>query len=425
MDAVPATRLVRRAACQAADRRTEPGVRRGARFTLLVVAVVIAVGVAASWWFRERPADLYRQGLAELDRGRFIRAEGRLDALRQFPGSERYQHVLEAGLLMRRGRYNEALGQLAMTAPTGDVRDHALLVAGECLYQLGCLDDATGVFGQLAGENPLNTASRRWLAAIDYDEGRLNEALRQLRELTALQPDDYSSHRLMGQIQQQDLHNPAAAVVHYRDALARRPPAQDRTLIAIELARALIEQGDHQAALDTLQKPEQDSLLLALQADCFWHIGDQDEALSRLARAFAAPGDKRDALMLQARMSVDEGQAEAAVAPLQRVLEADPHDFPCLYQLALVFSRLGDETAAEAHMTRMQQSREFRTQLAELFVRARRPDDAAVREQLAELCSKHDQPEMAAMWHQAAVESRNAGPVTRLGPEWYSPRNKQ
>ncbi|MEO2016844.1 MAG: tetratricopeptide repeat protein [Fuerstiella sp.] len=353
-----------------------------------------------------------------MEQRQFSLVQGHIDSLKRNSHSQRYVHLLEGGLLLRRDRYEAALRELVQISPTGKIRPDALVLTGECLYRLGRLDEAADLIQQLSDENPWHATARRWLAAIHYDEGRLDSALMELQEVSRLRPDDYSPHRMMGMIHHQDLRNEPTAVNHYRIALQLNPPTADSQQILNELSEALIEQGKYREALKVLDQANGDSHFLSLKARCHWQLQEREQARAVLAQVLTIAPGHRAGLMLQSRIHLDERQPKAAIASLQKILDQDPHDFPCRYQLALVYLRLGDRSESAAQMARMRQSKEFRTRLAELFVKARRPGDVEVRREIAQLCMENDQPQLATIWREAAAESGRAKPILELGPEW-------
>lgn len=395
------------------------------RICFLLVAL-LALGV--TWWgistrLPWRTESPFQQALDSLQQGNLDHVAAQIQALSSQARFQPHVHLLQGAVYLRRNQLEDALREFAKSRPEGELREPGLLLAGECLYRLGRLEEAQALLEQLAQEQLANVDARRWLAAIDYDLGNLGEAISKLQQLTAMVPEDPAPHRFMGKIYQEDCRQYAKAVDCYRQTLARNPPPRQRQDVLHELSVALMQQGRYGEALPVLAEMEADARTLALLARCHWYLDRRDRARTLLERARLLDPNERSVLMLEARMKLEEDGPGAAVAPLQRVLAKDAHDFPCRYQLALMYQRLGATDAAEAELEQMRESKEFRNQLAELNVQARRLDDAAVRQRIADLCTRHGLLELAATWRRAAEASRNIGSAGELGPEWYAGTN--
>jgi predicted Zn-dependent protease len=106
-------------------------------------------------------------------------------------------------------------------------------------------------------------------------------------------------------------------------------------------------------------------------------------------------------------MALDSQQTAAIVKPLQRLLNQDPHDTACRYQLAQAWQRLGQTKKYKQEMARHKVSEELKKELTETNLQANRaPDNAEVRDRLAEICETLGKHDLARMWRQAAAACR-------------------
>lgn len=373
---------------------------------LIVGLCVFAAAVAGYRWWDRSPEEGFRQAWKALDRGDLPKAAAIIRALDDRSRNEPRVRLLRGGYLMKRGDYAGALEQLSGVEAAGSLREPVLLMTGECLYRQGRLLEAERPLRRLAEEFPRNDRAHRWLAAIYYDLGAMNGALDELQILSRLRPDDFAAHRLMGRIYD-DFEKYAKAVTHYRAALERNPPAPMQTSLSRNLARALIEEHRYEEALEVLEGFETSATVFALRAESHWALGKSERARTLLERGRELDPDRKDVLLMQARIHIAEGDPHSAVAPLQRVLKQDPHNVECRYQLALAFRQLGREDEYQAQMARKKKSEALRSRLSELNRKAiDRPRDAELREEIAELCDQLNKPELARTWRRAARACR-------------------
>src|SRR5204863_9769317 len=115
-------------------------------------------------------------------------------------------------------------------------------------YHAGALIQARNCLQTLAEEQPHLPEPHRWLAAIHYDLGAMNDALGALDQLIRLRPDDFSPHHLLGQIFL-DQERFAEAMLHHRQALKSGPPGNRIAEISLDLTRALVRQRSYAEAL--------------------------------------------------------------------------------------------------------------------------------------------------------------------------------
>jgi len=189
--------------------------------------------------------------------------------------------------------------------------------------------------------------------AITLAVARQPEAARQrLSVAEHLAPQDPQPHLIAARIEL-SLNNPAGAVMHFDDALARDPQNLD----------ALSGKASALAAQH--------------------RVGDAIAAFERLYAAVGEPGAKAQVLTQEAQLYVDEHQMDQAEAVLQREISA----FPMLEQPHVAY---GDLFALEGHRDQAvaqwtiaagtdQTGRIGISRLGDLALRENRPDEAVAR----------------------------------------------
>lgn len=338
------------------------------------------------------------------------------DLVTALEGDPRYGRELQLfrGVqLLRSGEPALALQTFAQVKPEGSLRVPLLLHVGQALYRTGRLTDAERVFRQVDFENARVPSAHRWLVTIYHDLGAMRSALVELEKVAALEPDDFFAYRLMGLMYVKDFQKPKEAVAEYRKALARNPTPDQIQAIRTELAEALLFLNDYAGALEVLDGAEKDAQVLGLQADCRWNMSETQEAARLLEQARRLNPDERVVLYLTGRFAIEEGRPEAALGPLQSLLERDPHDTQTRYQLSQAYRQAGNQAAATAELERMNASKALTEKLGPMFEQATlRPTDPAIRDELAEMCDKLGKHDLARIWRRAAKQLRESGGVS-------------
>ena len=387
---------------------------------LVLLLPVAALGIVLGVIFRPKsvlsPEERFRQAMAALE-ARDLKSVARtIKVLRREPGFETHVNLLLGASLLQTGSAEAALKRLSARRPEGELRAPVLLLVAEAFYGLGRLTETELIARQLEHEQPDNVDAHRWLAAVYYDLGALNSAIKELGVVITLDPQDYQPRHLLGLIYF-DSDNYADATKHYYKALELGPPPVKRREIIDDLAKVLVKLRAYRDALELLEQASLDAMLLALKSQCHWALGEHDLAIQILKQAEELDPDERQVLLLKGSIETEADNAEAAISPFTRHLKRDPHDFECRYRLALAYRSLGRIDRYETEIARMQESKELREQLTELGQQAAdQPRNAEIRDRIADICEKLGKHELAETYRTAADSCRRIEDFTEPSP---------
>ena len=375
---------------------------------LCLLTVAVAAGVCA-YSFSDR--QLHREfelGWTALTEGKFSEVTLRIGRLRNHSAFSEHIRVLRAGVLVRTGNPNGGLEILSKISANDQLQERRMLLTCEALYQLKRFADAAAVAMKILELPRHGSQAHRWLAAIYYDLGSMNQAEVHLQKLAALEPQDYSPFHLLGQVHN-DYERFPEAIEDYRQALKRNPPVEIIAKLRLGLATAQAKSNDFHAALATLEsfRLEGDIEAQALMATCLWSVGRKADSQTLLERIQAIDADNIEVLWLEARFALEEGQTEKAISVLLKIVAIDPFHDTALMELATSYRRLGNFVESDRYLARRNVARELFEKMVALNTRAiREPLNADVREELADVCENLGKPELALVWRDAANSLR-------------------
>ncbi|WP_373652420.1 tetratricopeptide repeat protein [Schlesneria sp. DSM 10557] len=325
-------------------------------------------------------------------------------------GGPEGQAVLRAAYYLKRQEFDRALYYMAKVSPVGPYRSTSLWIAGEALFQTGQLTKAIQILNSLVAEFPDDVEGHRCLAAIYFDISAMQEARTELHEVIRLAPDDYRPHHLLGQIDL-DFEKHAFAVEHYKKALelCKIPERQ----LELRQGLALSLQGDRQFAelLATVSPEEPDPQLQVCRADALWSQGKVEEAQQTLETILEKQPSFPDALLLSARIDLDQSKLDSAEKKLQKLLETDPHHVVARYQLAQVQRQAGKMDAFQESMKLKEETQKLMDQLVELNQQIiDRPGQPDLCLQIADVADQLGKHELAESWRKAAFGLQSSSP---------------
>jgi tetratricopeptide (TPR) repeat protein len=350
---------------------------------------------------------LLDEALAAARRGDQEKFRTTVEALREYPGTGEHLNLLLGVGLIFSGDHAAALKQITRVPPAGTLRRPMLQWSAECLMRLQRWGEAEQLLKLLIEEDASDPENHRNLATVYHNLGAMDFALAALQETERLDPEDHRAFRLAGLILNADYANYTEAILQYRQALEKSPPEEVQRAIRTELAQCLIEQRDYTAALEILEPVSEAVPVLVMRSECLWSMGELDESRKLLAQAEQERPDSVRVRLLRARMQLDEGDRQGAIAIYEELLAKEPHDFQTRYQLALAYQAAGETEAYERELARYRESEVKRSELFDMYRAAmQRPADFEIRERLAALCDELGQRALAETWRKAALSAR-------------------
>jgi len=369
----------------------------------LALSLVVALALRHGLLARTPPDSHFQQGLAAFREDRIEDLDDCAATLAAFPGYEPHSQLLEGMALMHRGQFQPALNRFWNARNHDDTRQLAYSLSGEAFYRLGNLREAIRVLSVAVQADPDNVDAHRWAAAACYDIGAMDHALRHLQRVAELAPDDPRPNRLRGLIHK-DFERYGQAAAEYREALRRHPDPDRWDEVRIELADCLRREGQFAEALTVLEPCAATPGADALRAECQLALERTEPAAQLVRRALDNDPQHRDALLVQADLVLQAGDAAQAAEFLERAVEAHPRDDLVRYRLAQVYRRLGRDDRAEEQAAAMRELRELGKQFTKLHERAFNDlSDPQLRYEIGVMANRLGRPLLARGWFEAAL----------------------
>jgi predicted Zn-dependent protease len=232
----------------------------------------------------------------------------------------------------------------------------ATVLTSECLVRLEERRPAVMALTALVNRQPDNVDAHRWLAAIYIDLNSPGPAVKHLQEWARLDPANARPYRWLGFFTRDglftgDAANPVDSVEAYRKSLQLGLEERERSAVLRELAELQMNtHGDFAAALETLhlgsQAFQDQPSISAQRAHCLVQLGKRDEAIGILDELVHAYPATKAALLLRARISIQEDQPQAAIPLLEKLIALDPDHFLGRQNLMLAYGAIKDDKRA-------------------------------------------------------------------------------
>jgi tetratricopeptide (TPR) repeat protein len=259
------------------------------------------------------------------------------------PLQARFELELSAGHL---DEAEAALASLEKIDPAGSLFERGRLAESRGRPEEGLELMLAAVRLQPSWSNLLN------LAIVEYRQGRLDDARGHLEQLLARSPGNLEGLRTLAQIEL--LRNPERAVALLREAAKSDPGTGSLTNLGANLL-LLRRYGEAEAILRQALalQPEDPSAALNL-ADCLTLLGRPVEArglyagIARSASLRATPGDW-NMLAVQAQAFAHLGENEKSIAAIQQALRLTPNNGLLSMEAAVVYVLIGDRGSALYH----------------------------------------------------------------------------
>ena len=207
---------------------------------------------------------------------------------------------------------------LAM-APT-DPRPYKAI--GDLNWRRGDVKAAEGWLRQAVDRDPSSSASRVELARVLLDSGHEVDGERELRAVIAANPDDVAATELLAtHLMETDRCDDAEP---YWKAVAAKSADGSG---ALALADFYISRGRSDEALKALSAntaPAQEAAVKSRMASIIYDGGDRGKALAMVDQVLERHQSNVGALLLKARMSLDDGDVAKAREYAHRAAEVQP-----------------------------------------------------------------------------------------------------
>ncbi len=381
---------------------------------ILAVVLVAGLVVAARLW--ASPQRVFDRAKTALHAGDEATVRQELRHLQGVPAFAPHRRFLSGALLLRSGKFDEALQEFEFSVNHPDLQIESLILSGQAFYQSGRSGNAQQLWNRALGLQPDHVDVHRWLGVLYYDLGAMDLAILHLQKASELAPSDSRPDRLMGLINK-DYERPDEAVKHYRESLRRDARQPDHESILLELAYCQIRLFDYQNALETLKQTARSSKQQLLQAECTLSMGDKSSAQVLLESALSAEPRNKEALLLKGRMELESGKFADAIKTLNDAVGYYPKDFVTRFKLVQALRRQGDAETAQQQEAIANELKELWRKFSDLHMQAmKEPRNASARQELGNLALRLDRPDLAKSWFQAvlAIEPENQQALEQL-----------
>ena len=377
--------------------------RRQLTVGCLILAVVLVAGTVA-WRLANTPGRHFERALRALQTNDVRCVTMELRTLRKIDGYEPHASFLSGALLVRSGRYADAIAPLELAAQSESLRTIAGTLEGEAFYRMGRFLDAEGVLGAVLDRAPDAIDARRWLAAAFYDLGAAGHALEQLQILSRQVPNDARPDRLMGKIFK-DHEDFVRAQEHYREALRRDPNPGDKSQLLGELGTTLLKQNKFDEALDVFAQCPESADILVGRYKCLTALGDRQAGQVLLNRAIELEPRNLDALLAATNESLASQAVPAEAQSLaQRAVEAHPFDAAAHYLMAQAYRRANQQDLADAEFNTMRKIQDLRQEFFRLREQSlKERANAVIRCRMAMISQQLGDESLARQWFEAAL----------------------
>lgn len=309
--------------------------------------------------------------------------------------------VLRCAWLSKRGQHHEVLRLLPRRLEQGPLRVNVLRIVGTTLFHLGEQQQAEVALTTLVSEFPDEVDAYRLLGAIYYDLGSNDLALKALSHVQRLSPRDYRPHHLAGIILA-DAEKFPQAIQELHFALEKGPPGEIESDIRHELARSLMKIHSYQDAIEVLKLDSASPRRSALLGECYWSLGDKDQALREVEFALQIAPTDAASLRIKGQLLEDAGMLDEAIAILRQVLSFEPYDVESRYRLVQMLAARGLTEQHAQEQAEYLRYRKLQDRLVELNLKASEdPDAVEPRRELITVCQELGRVRLAEMWARA------------------------
>jgi tetratricopeptide (TPR) repeat protein len=352
-------------------------------WTILItgsVVVISAVGVADHYLGNRAP---WRRGIVYRQESEAL-AEGH-----RFLESGQHRHAIRAVSHIEQGSPAEA---------------EALTIRGLAEANLEKVGPARRDLERAWQLQP-NAAAARVLAAIYLSAYENERGLQMLLNASRIDTKDFRPWYAMGELVYLRLRRYQLAIDAFQEALDRLPGHVESR---IGLADALVK--SHRSAeaepimKGVLQERPDDPRVLTLAAEIALDLGRDEDPGRLLERSRAIDPNRRDTLVLLARLHLRGGHAREALSEAERACSLEPTDLAALSLLSSIQAALGMKDESARTIARRHEV-EKRNQQIEALMHAilEKPNDPEPRWRLGRTAAEAGMKPLAVQCYQAAL----------------------
>jgi tetratricopeptide (TPR) repeat protein len=250
------------------------------------------------------------------------------------------------------GRRDQALAQYQLLVEDNPDLQQAVLEYGQLLESKDP-GAAVGMYEEVLDSNPQALEVRRQLVQVYLEQQQIEAALKQLKTLFELDPDDIQTVARIGLLYM-ELGNWSDAEAAFLK-LQQSGKYNQRSFYYLALAQE--EQGKQSEAIVNLEQIDEGSSLYtdaSLQLIYLYQLNErQDEALDRLEQLVDDDPQNIEAYYYLIALLLDERSLDAALPVARTAIEQNPDSSGLAYQYALLLERNEQRTEAVSWMERV------------------------------------------------------------------------
>ncbi len=250
-----------------------------------------------------------------------------------------------------------------------------------------------------------NAAAARVLAAIYLSAYENERGLQMLLNASRLNPNDFRPWYAMGELVYLRLRRYELAIDAFQKAIDRQPGhVESRIGLADALVKLHRSEEAEPILKGVLKERADDPRALTLAAETALDLGPDEDPDRLLERSLSIDPNRRDTLVLHARVQLRRGHAREALSEAERACTLEPNDLAAISLLSSIQAALGmkDQAARTlAHRHEVEQ----RNKLIEGLMQAIRenPDDPELRCRLGRAATEAGMKPLAVQCYRVAL----------------------
>jgi tetratricopeptide (TPR) repeat protein len=284
----------------------------------------------------------YQQSKDEKDRGEFLKESERLakEVLDKDPNHIE-AHILRGAVLFASGKREEALGEFTRAVELNPQRIESLMSLALYHRQMNDTAKAEEVYKRALSINDRSALAHLEYAKFFVSQNRTDMAEVEFRRAVEVEPTNRDARRTLASFYLVNKQLDRAEESYKALAELDRDRPEGRAVLADFYASI----GRYDEAANIYQEIVSKSADYARGrhrlAELMLQRGDQTGASAQIEEALKRNANDRDALILRARVRLNQDRAKDAIEDLKQVLKIEPRDQAGLYFMAEACFRVG------------------------------------------------------------------------------------